>query len=169
MGLEVLAQKEEKAGCFPQESVKRYECLLYSSTLQDHLVALAVRMRSWSVIWIRPCVLRCLSSLASPGRYALKPGQAEHQEWPWLDLWIPGGLAAETFRSRSNLSATSSRKSPWIPINLFPPISHKTLTTFLACFKVLIVGLVIMIVIIIEDAAAAADNTDATYQAGSTR
>ena len=175
MGLEVLAQKEEKAGCFPQESVKRYECLLHSSTLQDHLVDLAVRMRSWSMIWIRPCVLRCLSSLASPGRYALKPGQSEHQEWPWLDLWIPGGLAAltshplPTSSSRSNLSATSSRKSPWIPINLFPPISHKTLTTFLACFKVLIVGLVIMIVIIIEDAAAAADNTDATYQAGSTR
>lgn len=172
MGLEVLAQKEEQAGCLPQESGKRYEWLLYSSNLQDHLVDLAVRMRSWSMMWIRAYVLRCWSSLASPGRCALKPGRSEHQEWPCLYLLILGGLVALTSSplptpsSRSSLSATSSRKPPWIPIKFFPPISHKTLTIFLAYFKLLIVGLVIMILLIIEDAAA--DNTDATYQAGST-
>lgn len=172
MGLEVLAQKEEQAGCLPQESGKGYEWLLYSSNLQDHLVDLAVRMRSWSMMWIRAYVLRCLSSLASLGRCALKPGRSEHQEWPCLYLLISGGLVAltssplPTSSSRSSLSATSSRKPPWIPIKFFPPISRKTLTTFLAYFKLLIVGLVIMILIIIEDAAD--DNTDASYQAGST-
>ena len=68
-----------------------------------------------------------------------------------------------TSSSRSSLGATSSRKPPWIPVKFFPPISHRTLTAYLAYFKLLIVGLVIMIVIIIEVAVATDDDRDATY------
>ena len=83
----------------------------------------------------------------------------------FIDSQWPVALTSSplpTSSSRSSLGAIS-RKPPWIPVKFFPPISHKTLTTFLAYFKLLIVGLVIMIVIITEVAVAADDDRDATY------
>lgn len=87
---------------------------------------------------------------------------------------IPGGFVAlRTSYLPHPLSIQGPTLVPPLPENLsgspvkrFPPISHRTLISFMAYTKVLIVVLVITIAVMMEDADG--DNTDTIYQADTT-